>query len=117
MSGALGPSNDESRKKLAKARLEAAEKTYEALLKRDTPYLLGEEFYSWSKRILEAQRELASDKAELKTALKAHLERMRQVEKLVQQFADTLKSNFDFEHIPAATYYRVEAELWLEKAD
>jgi hypothetical protein len=114
--GAPADPKAEKIRDLAKARLDAAEKTYQALRKRDLKYEYGEAFYTWSKRILEAQRELAREKKEIKAALSAHLERMREVEHWVQEAEPSLKMG-NREKIPQATHYRVEAELWLEKGE
>jgi hypothetical protein len=108
---------DDAVTKFAKARLEAAEKSYDALSERSVGYLRGEDLYKWSKRILEGQRELARDKDDVKAALGAHLDRMKKVEKIVNQAARTLESNKDWEKVPAAAYYRIEAELWLTQAE
>ena len=67
-----------------------------------------------SRRLVEAQRDMNDRKEDLLNALKDHVERMKQIEKLNQE-------RFDAGRIPIydlaeSTYYRAEAEIWLERA-
>jgi hypothetical protein len=69
---------------------------------------------TWSKRWLEAERELKSTRAEQLAALEAHLERMREFEKIRQAGHDagrvTLRMLLD------AQFAKLEAEAWVLRA-
>jgi multidrug efflux pump subunit AcrA (membrane-fusion protein) len=106
-------------KALARARREAAEKVYGALLKQRQLGLAGadaEQFYLWSRRWLEAQRDASGTKEERLAALEAHLQRMTDVQKVAAQLAKAGQA--PTWQGAAADFYRTEAELWLaqEKA-
>jgi hypothetical protein len=68
----------------------------------------------WSVNWLKAQLKLCDKKADVIAAYEAHLERMKQVE-------DAGKQKFEAGAVAGsqyyqATYYRIEAEIWLEEA-
>jgi hypothetical protein len=71
----------------------------------------GEDLYEWSKRYLDAQRELNSTRADHEAALKAHLERMKEYEMIFQ--AKYQAGRLSFKDVCHAQLVRVEAELWL----
>ena len=99
---------------LAEERLKAAREVFDELLKefqsgRGTQDALGE----WSPHLLEAELDASTSQEDVLAALKAHLERMRDIEKLA-------KARFDAGRIPAheyakARFFRLEAELKLEQ--
>lgn len=100
---------------LKRQMLDAARKVYEDSTKR---YQAGvsasvEELYLWSIRWLDAEFDLAADAAAKTTALKAHLERMKQVEKICVAFAKTGQGRQA--DAAAGRYYRTQAELWVTR--
>jgi hypothetical protein len=103
----------------ARARLEAARKTYEGMLARhrvDARAGLGaEDFYRWSRRWMEAERDLA-DKPEARVAAaQAHLDRMTKWEDMVKR-AQAQGGFLAPYEATAAEFYRLEAEHWLAQA-
>lgn len=67
-----------------------------------------------SLRLLEAERELSDKKADQVTALENHWRRMREMEKVDQaQFQAGRLAEADWAQ---SRFYRIQAELWLEKA-
>ena len=100
---------------LKKAMLEDARKVYEHDIVRYKSGLIFsfEELFLWSSRWLEAELELAGDATARTNALKAHLERMKDVEKLsVAMFKVGQGREAD---AAAGRYYRTQAELWLAR--
>lgn len=67
--------------------------------------------FAWSQRWLEAEMVLSDKKADRIAALKAHLERMRQLEQVAVNNARTGQSGQ--RDADAATYYRLDAEIRL----
>jgi hypothetical protein len=107
----------ESATKMAKARLDAAQQTYDGKwtrLKNGVAQLDPESLHAWSCRILETAQELRPDKADRLAALQAHVDRMREVERFAVTLAKTGQGTQD--QATAAEYFRLEAELWLTKA-
>ena len=101
---------------LLKARLEAARKTYDWLAKNyiESRPPLGELLYRWSCRWLEAEREISTRQEDVLAAYRAHLGRMRELERVAR---DRFRNRFvPVEESTAAQFYRVEAEIWLERA-
>jgi len=79
--------------------------------------------YLWSKRLLEAEREVGRNKMHEATAFKAHLDRMVELEtKIKKRLWEQSKGvklpsrHHQLQERAAAVFYRAEAELWLEKA-
>jgi hypothetical protein len=102
----------------ARARMEAAHKVYDGMLSRlsvDPGFPVDpDRFYRWSRRWLEAERELSAKKEDQITAVEQHLDRVKKVEALVKRLAaGNLLSPVD---VTAAEYYRLEAEQWLAQA-
>jgi hypothetical protein len=102
----------------SQARLEAARTVYQGWLKRHNE--TGEvkwdpEFlYRWSRRWLEAERELAEKKEQRVAASEAHLARMRRLEELLnRQMQAHEAARYE---AAAATFYRLEAERWVTQA-
>ena len=101
---------------LSRARVDAARKTY-AVLASD--YRLGwlpwsEPVYRWSRRWLDAERDLASRDEERLAAVKAHLQRMRDLDRITQ--ARFRRQDTTVDESTAAQYFRLEAEVWLYQA-
>jgi RNA polymerase sigma factor (sigma-70 family) len=67
-----------------------------------------------SRRLVEAQRDMNGSKEDLLTALKDHVERMKQIEKINQDRFDA--GRLPIYDLAESTYYRTEAEIWLERA-
>jgi hypothetical protein len=109
-----------STQKLAEERLNAAQNAYDAVWAKFKPFDLakgdGEDVYRWSRRWMEAEREMAKSKAERLTALQGHFERMKKLEQEVQMYA---RGTIPFQQLAATQFYRAEAALWLlaEKAE
>ena len=100
----------------AEARYKAALKQYEEVWtyyrqsRTDTFYT-----YYWSRLALESQQELCFTKADRINALKAHQERLKRLQSLLQKvqklgFARTID-------LGASDYYLLEVEHWLEKVE
>jgi hypothetical protein len=102
--------------KLRKAKVEAARRTYEVTWKnyRDGLAPPVELPYRWSCRWLKAERELSQEKAEQVAACKAHLERMREMERIERELRRSKLNPVN--EVTAAEYYRIEAEVWLTEA-
>jgi hypothetical protein len=110
---------DEKAAANAKARLDAARKTYEGMFARwrtdPSARLRPEDFYSWSRRWMDAEREVA-DKPEARVAAaQAHLDRMTKCEQMVRRKHDVGLDTFAYE-VTGAEFYRLEAERWLAEA-
>lgn len=71
--------------------------------------------YDWSKRVMEAERELDPSAANQAKAAREHFDRMVQLERL--QVEPVRAGVADEQARAAATFYRLEAEVWLRKAD
>ena len=101
---------------LAKGRLDAARKTYEMLWirHRNATAMDPEKLYVWSRRWMEAQQTLNTDKDKQMEAVQAHLDRMKKVEEFFMRLVKTGQGS-STDHT-AAEYYRIEAEIWLAQA-
>lgn len=98
---------------LKKTMLEEARKVFELRLTRyqNGGALEVETLYQWSSRWLEAELDLAADATGKTATLKAHLERMKEVEKSA---VARMKAGQGPESDAAAgRYYRTQAEVWL----
>src|SRR5262245_28391073 len=106
---------------LLKARLDAAQKAYDAAMEglhqtRKTGDVLllvnkPEEVYTWSVRWLNAQRDMSGKKEDHSAALKDHLKRMKELQQRVTKLREGgLVSSVE---PSAAAWYLAEAELWL----
>jgi hypothetical protein len=97
----------------AKARVEAATKVYEDLLKRmesdPARYPLDfDKLCTWSVRWMDAQRDAASDADAKAKAVEDHLARVKDVGKLARDLAKKgITVGYD---IAVTDYYRLEAE-------
>jgi hypothetical protein len=102
--------------RLAKVRLEAATKTYQVLWQnyREGRRSSDELLYRWSKRWLDAERESHGQPAEQIAALKAHYDRMVELERIIRKVSQAGQGTVN--ELSAAEFYRTEAELWLLEA-
>jgi hypothetical protein len=101
--------------KLALVKRDAARKTYEAVWKNNREALVPfvEIAYRWSRRWLEAERELSEKKADQIAALQAHWNRMKDLEKItLERFRAKV---VPVEEASAAEFYSLEAEIWLKQ--
>ena len=100
---------------LADLRVMAGVKAYDmAWLYYSENRVDSEKVYRWSRRLLEAAREAATDKAGQVAACQDHLERIKKLEAKIRRirkigFGDSLD-------VIEVDYYRKEADLWLTKA-
>ena len=67
-----------------------------------------------SKRLVTAELDATDKKADQLSALKIHLERMRKVQAIDQGRYDA--GRISIEDLSQSKYYRLEAEIWLERA-
>jgi outer membrane protein TolC len=112
LSGGYGASSSVP-PELAEARLKAARQAYEQAMKAFVEGMKEEEtVYTWSRRVLDAQRDAAP--GERIAALEEHLKRMADLEKLANERykAGVIPSA----GVAAAQYFRIEAETWLAQA-
>jgi hypothetical protein len=105
--------SDKALNKLAQAKLDAARKTFESIWAAQT-FQYVEIPYRWSRRWLEAQREVNPGREDQEAACRKHLQRMRELELLAQRQYQQQVIGLD--QVNAARYYVVEAEEWLEQA-
>src|SRR5438876_12011762 len=73
--------------RLAKAKVEAARKTFEVVWKNNKEALVpfAELAYRWSRRWLEAELELSDQKADQAAAYRAHWNRMQQLAQMTRE--------------------------------
>ena len=105
------PSKIES---LAKARHVAAVKQYnETWAYYQQARIDSYQVYVWSRFVLDCRRDMATKPAEHIAALEEHLGRMKKLEDLITKVRRLgFGRSYD---VGSALYYRLEAELWLEK--
>jgi hypothetical protein len=99
-------------KELLEKRLDAVRKVFEqknrqVKLSRAHPSVL----FGWSERWLEAELALAGNQADRVKALKDHLHRAQEIERLAINFAKVGGGRHD--DAAAATYFRLKAEIRL----
>jgi hypothetical protein len=113
--------DERSQTENAKARAEAARKVYQVMIERwqkqgeiaGVRRLELEDFYRWSRRWMEAERDAAADKAGWAAAVEKHLGRMREWEKTMREMHKVqLASPYE---VVVAEFYALEAESWLAK--
>ncbi|HZN64083.1 MAG TPA: hypothetical protein VFB66_02195 [Tepidisphaeraceae bacterium] len=103
------------------AKLAAAKALYEGQLRAREAGLSGvdgsdlTEQYTWSRRWMEAERDLAPDAPARRAAAAAHLDRMRPTLKSLEALFES--GGTHFRDVLAARYYVAEAEQWLAEAD
>jgi hypothetical protein len=101
--------------KLATQRRDAARKTYEIMWDYYRDNRTAEEVvYRWSLRWLEAERQLSEKEVDQIAACNAHLERMRELDRLVTKQKTARSITIDV--TSSVEYYRVEAEFWMLQA-
>jgi hypothetical protein len=105
-----------SQPKPARERLEAARNAYNESWQRFKPFTLakgdGENVYRWSRRWMEAERDVATTRAERVAAVERHLERMKELEQEVHNYG-RIHSTIPILEMAATTFYRAEAKTWL----
>ncbi len=100
---------------LLKQRVSAAQKTYTQILQRVKAGLaLPQQLPEWSRRWLEAEKSLSNKNEDHLKALQAHLERVKEVENLC--LVGAKRGMMHPADADAATYFRIEAEIWLLQA-
>jgi len=113
---AADPAPAKMPQQLLQSRVEAARKTFDVvwLNARESVNPLPERVYIWSCRLLDAERELNDRKADRIAAIKAHRDRMRDLEKLVRDRYRTRVVTIDL--VTACEFYVSEADIWAWKA-
>lgn len=101
---------------LAEARYRAAVKQFEVTWSYYQQARIDSfQVYVWSRLVLDARRELGETPADRIIALEDHLARMRKLEELVLKIR---RLGFGrSSDVGATEYYRLEAELWLARAN
>jgi len=103
-------------KKLLEARLEAVRQVFKAAKhEQEAGRGIFEDLPLWSRRLLEAERALATTKEQQLTACREHLKRM-------QDFESVEKARYEAGRVSikdyaAATYHRTEAEILLARVE
>ncbi len=100
------------------ARVQAAQKVYEGILKRrqgDPQFEASEPVYQWSRRWMEAKQAVNDTKQNRLQAVKDHLERMKQLKATIEQ---GIKGGFlPTYEVEAGKFYQLEAEQLLRDAE
>jgi hypothetical protein len=96
----------------AKARMEAARKTFQAILERRNFDVSaawdGEKLYRWSRRWMEGEQAVRIDKTGRIASAEAHLQRMKELEALVKRIRKA--GMLSLEDVSAQEFFRLEAE-------
>jgi RNA polymerase sigma factor (sigma-70 family) len=103
---------------LQKKKLQAAEKAYTLrieFVKQGTES--GDEQYVLSKMWLEAEKEVNNNREGHLKALRAHFERMKELEELDRERVNAGVRQFTPAILAKAEFARYEAEIWLRKAE
>jgi RNA polymerase sigma factor (sigma-70 family) len=122
--GPVPPASPELRK-LREEKLKAAKEALELALIIQTrtsgppmaegAQIEGDFIYDWSRRVLETEREIDPSAASRVKAAREHLDRMKALEK---KQAERVKGGVARRTAAsAATFYRLEAEIWLKEAE
>ena len=101
---------------LAKAKVDAARRTYEVIWKNNKEGLVpfAELAYRWSRRWLEAEVERSEDKANQLAAYTAHRDRMRELARITRErYRNRV---ITIEETSATDFYVAEAVVWIEQA-
>ncbi|HTI50571.1 MAG TPA: hypothetical protein VL475_06465, partial [Planctomycetaceae bacterium] len=100
----------------ARARADAAKRMYELGLERMRKHTAMDSEYlqRWSVRWLQAERDLAPNRAEDAASLRQHVLRMRELNELVGKFVQARQATEIEEQ--ATQFYVLEAEDWLSTA-
>jgi RNA polymerase sigma factor (sigma-70 family) len=103
---------------LRKQKLAAAEKAYTIKLERvKAGTEMGGDMPAVSKLWLESEKELDDTRDGRLKALRAHLERMKELEGLIRERVDAAVKNYTPAEQALAEFARCEAEIWLRKAE
>ena len=103
-------------RELLKARLEAVRQVFQAAKhEQEVGRGIFEDLPLWSRRLLEAERALATTKEENVAACRRHLDRMKEFEK-IERVRDEA-GRVAVKDAAAATYHRTEAEITLARAE
>jgi hypothetical protein len=110
------PAPEESKipPELVKAKMEAARKTYERTWEVEGGSVDVEHVYQWSRRWLEAERQLSDKKSDRSAAAQGHLDRMKALQKRAGDLHKTI--SISMQQLSATEFYRVEAEIWVLEA-
>jgi hypothetical protein len=101
--------------RLAVLRRDAARRTYEVKWLNYRERRASEDaLYLWSVRWLEAEKQLSDQPADQVAAVKAHYDRMRELDRLIRKLQAAGQTTID--EVSAAEFYRIEAEVWLLQA-
>ncbi len=121
-----GPDDNQKPENLARARLDIARRAYEHAESSimnpptdDTKLPSGirttlklEQLVAWSRRWMEAERDISGKKADHLAALDAHRKRLQRWEDVYSEIdKDVDPSNF--RHVDLLKFHRLEAEYWL----
>jgi hypothetical protein len=112
---APAPSEGKAPPELLKAQRDSARKAYEVCAEgypKGSPGYDVEKCYLWSRRWLEAERQLAGDAD--RTAIAGHLDRMKKLEEITG--ARVKAGSGSALEGAAAAFYRAEAETWVAQA-
>src|SRR5947208_3396026 len=105
------PAPAKASEKLLKAKIDAARKTYEVVLKNHKEALIpfAELAYRWSRRWLEAELELLDRKPERTVAYTAHRDRMRELARVTRdRYRDRVTT---IDEVTSTDYYNAEAMI------
>jgi hypothetical protein len=101
----------------ARARLNAARNVYNGMIEQArTSYRLAdsEQLYLWSRRWMDAERDLATKEADRFAAVEGHFDRMKKWEEFTRE---AVRKGFAAPiDLTAQEFYRLEAEQWLARA-
>jgi RNA polymerase sigma factor (sigma-70 family) len=99
---------------LARERLQAAREVYNGLLRLvQQGTINGAEIADWSPHLLAAELDVATTPAERRAAIQAHVERLKEFERLTKAYVDAGRSRAT--EMARARCLRLEAELLLAK--
>jgi hypothetical protein len=114
--GAVDPAPAHAPKELLEKRLEAARNVFRQNLTRvKAAQAQPSDVFGWSERWLEAELALAAKPADRGKALRDHVERTREVERVAIALARTGQGRQA--DADAATYYRADAEIRLAEQE
>jgi hypothetical protein len=101
---------------LAKARVDAARRTYEIIWRNNKEGLVpfAELAYRWSRRWLEAEVEQDENKTSQLAAYTAHRNRMRELARITRERYRNRVNTID--ETSATDFYLAEAEVWIAQA-
>ena len=107
-----------AREDLAAAKVEAAHKVYEAMvqeLRTGRGQANADRLYLWSRRWMEAQRDVGPKKADRIAALEAHRDRMKDLRKTAEQRYKA--GQCSHAEVLSVDFYLAEAEIWLSESN